>query len=71
MNIEENPNIISKELVITSRETEVQIALLEDKKLREIHREKKTEECAVGDIFFFFFLLIFFVIISSFLNVSC
>jgi len=47
----EEPKKISKELVITSRETEVQIALLEDKKLMEIHREKKTEECAVGDIY--------------------
>jgi len=43
---------ISKELVITSRETEVQVALLEDKKLMEIHREKKSEECALGDIYF-------------------
>lgn len=51
MNTEETPKI-SKELVITSRETEVQIALLEDKKLMEIHREKKNEECAVGDIYF-------------------
>jgi ribonuclease G len=51
MNTEETPKI-SKELVITSRETEVQIALLEDKKLMEIHREKKTEQCAVGDIYF-------------------
>jgi len=51
MNTEETQKI-SKELVITSRETEVQIALLEDKKLMEIHREKKTEECVVGDIFF-------------------
>jgi len=51
MNNEETP-IISKELVITSRETEVQIALLEDNKLMEIHREKKTDECVVGDIFF-------------------
>ena len=47
----EEPKKISKELVITSRETEVQIALLEDKKLMEIHREKKIEECAVGDIY--------------------
>jgi ribonuclease G len=52
MNTEETSSIVSKELVITSRETEVQIALLEDKKLTEIHREKKTEECTVGDIFF-------------------
>jgi ribonuclease G len=51
MNTEETQKI-SKELVVTSRETEVQIALLEDKKLMEIHREKKTEECAVGDIYF-------------------
>ena len=51
MDTEETPKI-SKELVITSRETEVQIALLEDKKLVEIHREKKNEECALGDIYF-------------------
>jgi ribonuclease G len=51
MDTEETPKI-SKELVITSRETEVQIALLEDKKLMEIHREKKNEECALGDIYF-------------------
>jgi len=51
MNTEETQKI-SKELVITSRETEIQIALLEDKKLVEIHRERKTEECVVGDIIF-------------------
>jgi len=51
MNTEETPRI-SKELVITSRETEVQIALLEDKKLMEIHREKKTDESAIGDIYY-------------------
>ena len=50
MKTEETPKI-SKELVITSRDTEVQIALLEDKKLMEIHREKKNEECALGDIY--------------------
>ena len=50
MNTEETPKIV-KELVITSRETEVQIALLEDNKLMEIHREKKSEECKVGDIY--------------------
>ncbi|MDR2972119.1 MAG: Rne/Rng family ribonuclease [Bacteroidales bacterium] len=51
MNIEETQNKL-KELVITSREAEVQIALLEDKKLIEIHRERNNEECAVGDVFF-------------------
>ena len=51
MNTEEAPKI-SKELVITSHETEVQIALLEDNKLMEIHREKNSEECTVGDIYF-------------------
>jgi len=51
MNTEEISNI-SKELIITSRDTEVQIALLEDKKLMEIHREKKIEESVVGDIYF-------------------
>lgn len=42
---------IAKELVITSCEKEVQIALLEDKKLVEIHREKSIDQFVVGDIY--------------------
>jgi ribonuclease G len=43
---------IYKEIVITRHHNnEVQIALLEDKKLVEIHREKTPDECAVGDIY--------------------
>ncbi|MBR1766780.1 MAG: Rne/Rng family ribonuclease [Bacteroidales bacterium] len=43
---------MDKELVISSSEGEVQIALLEDKKLVELHKEKTTGQYAVGDIFF-------------------
>ncbi|MEG2070556.1 MAG: Rne/Rng family ribonuclease [Bacteroidales bacterium] len=46
-----NENEIIKELVITSHTNEVQIALLEDKKLVEIHREKSSDQFSVGDIY--------------------
>lgn len=42
---------ITKELIITSHPTEVQIALLEDKRLVEIHREKLTEQFLVGNVY--------------------
>lgn len=42
---------ITKELIITSHPSEVQIALLEDKKLVEIHREKLTEQFSVGNVY--------------------
>ena len=42
---------ITKELVITSHPDEVQIALLENKRLMEIHQEKITEQFCVGNIF--------------------
>lgn len=42
---------ITKELIITSNKQEVQIALLEDKKLVEIHREKSSAQFSVGDIY--------------------
>lgn len=48
---EELPKPISKELVITSFDKEIQIALLEDKKLVEIHKEKSIDQFAVGDIY--------------------
>jgi len=45
-------NEVCKEIVITCHPNqEVQIALLEDKKLVEIHRGKTSDECAVGDIY--------------------
>jgi len=43
---------MDKELVISSGDEGVQIALLEDKRLVELHKEKTTEQFAVGDIFF-------------------
>ena len=42
---------ITKELIITSSSNEVQIALLEDKRLVEIHREKSSDQFSVGDIY--------------------
>lgn len=43
---------MEKELVISSREGGVQIALLEDKRLVELHKEKPAASHAVGDIYF-------------------
>ncbi len=42
---------MDKELIISSSPTEVEIALLEDHKLVEIHRQKTDNNFAVGDIF--------------------
>lgn len=44
-------NDVTRELIITSHPNEVQIALLEDKKLVEIHREKASDQFSVGDIY--------------------
>ena len=43
---------MDKELVISSSDEGVQIALLEDKRLVELHKEKPQDQFAVGDIFF-------------------
>ncbi len=42
---------MNKELIINSDSTEVVIALLEDKELVELHREKKNNDYSVGDIY--------------------
>ena len=42
---------ITKELIIATHPNEVHIALLEDKKLVEIHREKSSDQFSVGDIY--------------------
>ncbi len=42
---------MSYELIIHSKPTEVDIALLEDKKLIELHKEKLNSDFAVGDIY--------------------
>ena len=42
---------MEKELVIKSSASEVEIALLENNKLVEIHRQKKNDNSTVGDIF--------------------
>ncbi len=40
-----------KELIVDASTTEVNIALLEDKQLAELHRERKDNQFAVGDIY--------------------
>ncbi len=42
---------MEKELIINSTPTEVEIALLEDKKLTELHTQKTNSKFSVGDIF--------------------
>ncbi len=42
---------MEKELIINSTPTEVEIALLEDKKLAELHNQKTNSNFTVGDIF--------------------
>ncbi|MCR5193675.1 MAG: ribonuclease E/G, partial [Bacteroidales bacterium] len=41
---------MDKELIISVQENEIQIALLEDKQLVELHKEKKNNSFAVGDV---------------------
>jgi len=48
---EENTKEITKEIIITSHTNEVQVALLEDKKLMEIHTEKSSARFSGGDIY--------------------
>lgn len=42
---------MEKELIINSSPTEVEIALIEDKKLTELHSQKTNSKFSVGDIF--------------------
>jgi len=42
---------VNKELIINSSPSEVDIALLEDKTLVELHKEKSNAGFAVGDIY--------------------
>ena len=42
---------MEKELIISSGENEVCIALLEDKQLVELHKEKKAVRSVVGDVY--------------------
>ena len=41
---------MNKELIISASTTDVQIALLEDKQLVELHKEKKNSSFTVGDV---------------------
>ena len=49
--MENNQTEVTKEIIITSHTNEVQVALLEDKKLMEIHTEKSSAQFSVGDIY--------------------
>ena len=42
---------MNKELIVSASENEVQIALLEDKQLVELHKDKSGNKIHVGDIF--------------------
>lgn len=42
---------MNKELVISANESEIQIALMEDKQLVELHSEKTTSKFTVGDVY--------------------
>ena len=42
---------MNKELIINSTSNEVEIALLEEKQLVELNKEKSNSEFAVGDIY--------------------
>ena len=42
---------VTRDLVINSHASEVDIALLEDNVLVELHREKTNNQFAVGDVF--------------------
>jgi ribonuclease G len=46
-----NRKKLEKELIINATPTEVEIALLEGKKLVEIHHQKTNNNFTVGDIF--------------------
>lgn len=49
--MESNKTEIVKEIVIATHGKDVQVALLEDKKLVEIHTEKSSSQFSVGDIY--------------------
>ena len=42
---------MNKELIVNSDKSEIDIALLEDKTLVELHKEKSNSGFAVGDIY--------------------
>lgn len=42
---------MNKQLIVSARETEVQLALLEDKQLVELHKDKSGNKVKVGDIY--------------------
>ena len=49
--VAEEEKTVERDLVINSRASEVDIALLEDNTLVELHREKTNNQFAVGDVY--------------------
>lgn len=62
---------ITKELIITTHPNEVQIALLENKRLVEIHQEKNSEQFSVGNIFLGKVRKIMPGLNAAFVNIGC
>ncbi|MBR3578813.1 MAG: Rne/Rng family ribonuclease [Bacteroidales bacterium] len=62
---------LTKELVITKHPAEVQIALLENKRLVELHQEKSTEQFSVGNIYVGKVRKIMPGLNAAFVNIGC
>ena len=62
---------LTKELIITKHPAEVQIALLENKRLVELHQEKSTEQFSVGNIYVGKVRKIMPGLNAAFVNIGC
>lgn len=62
---------ITKELIITSRPSEVQMALLEDKKLVELHQEQASEQFSLGNVYLGKIRKIMPGLNAAFVNIGC
>lgn len=62
---------ITKELIITTHTDEVQIAMLENKRLVEIHQEKSAEQFSVGNIYLGKIRKIMPGLNAAFVNIGC
>ena len=62
---------ITKELIITTHTDDVQIAMLEDKRLVEIHQEKSSEQFSVGNIYLGKIRKIMPGLNAAFVNIGC
>ena len=62
---------LTKELIITKHPAEVQIALLENKRLVELHQGKSTEQFSVGNIYVGKVRKIMPGLNAAFVNIGC